>query len=141
MLVELPGNQSANLRSYSDLSERDARQIRAAYRDAIAMLAGVEEAEEDIAKSLAAVKATEENGSTPLERYQDLCIVKAVTAWSLGSDLPTTDTIGDLPSGTYAKLAEKATEAMRQPDFGPDPDPKAPTGDSSDSELTSPAEA
>lgn len=140
MLVELPGNQSANLRAYVDLTERAARRIRSARREALAVMALVEEAEDDLAKAIEAVEADAQDGSTALERFQDVCIVEAVTAWTLG-DLPTLETVGDLAAETYAKLAELAVKQMAEPDFDASPDPKAPTDASPDLGRTSEAQA
>ena len=52
-----------------------------------------------------------------------------VKGWTLG-DLPTMETVGDLPAGTYALLAEQSVAATRdETEYGVDgaSDPKAVT--------------
>lgn len=141
MIISLPNNESATLRTYEELTERQARRIRAALRGALeqagALAAqGFDEANPSTWGVLNEIEA--EDG-TAIELYQDRCIVEMVKAWTLG-DLPTMETAGDLPSATYALLAEACVNASRDDsEWSADgaADPKVATADSSDSELIS----
>ena len=129
MIIELPNNESATLRTYGELSERSARRIRSALRGALEqtgqmMAKGFDETDPS---TWAALENTGED-STSIEIYQDRCIVEMVKAWTLG-DLPTMESVGDLPAKTYEVIAEKSVEAARGEEFSVEgaTDPKAPT--------------
>jgi len=66
-----------------------------------------------------------------VDGYEAALIVGMVKSWSLG-DLPTVETVYDLPSDTFKALATACGDAYSQAEeFGPDgvTDPKAPTAD------------
>jgi AcrR family transcriptional regulator len=133
MIVELPNNESATLRDYNELTERSARRIRAALRAALEQMSGLMVSGFDETKpdTWTALKDLSDE-QTAIEVYQDRCIVEMVKGWTLG-DLPTMETVGDLPAETYAILAEQAVNATRDDeDFSVDgaADPKVDTGDS-----------
>ena len=114
MLVELPNNQSAVLREYDELTERQARRIRGALRGwleqaGIMSASGFDEADPATWGNLKDLGIDE----TAYERYADRCIVEMVKSWTFG-DLPTMETVGDLlPATTYQKLSDKAIELSR----------------------------
>jgi hypothetical protein len=64
----------------------------------------------------------------------------ALKSWTLEDPLPTPETIGDLPTGLFAALAEPASRALLPTDFTVEAvkDPKADTSASSESEGFSP---
>lgn len=66
-----------------------------------------------------------------LDGYEAAMVVGFVKSWSLG-ELPTMDTVYDIPRSTFRVLADAAqAEWNRGDEFGPDgvTDPKAPTSD------------
>lgn len=114
MIIDLPNNESATLRSYKELSERQARRIRSALRGALEQAGslaahGFDEGDPATWSALREISADE---GTAIEIYQDRCIVEMVKSWTLG-ELPTMETVGDLPSTTYAVLAEAAVKESR----------------------------
>lgn len=141
MLVQLPNNESAVLRDYDELTERQYRRIGGALRGAMEQ-AGKLMAEgfnENDPKTYGMLKDLGDEG-TAIQEYQDRCIVEMVKSWTLG-ELPTMDTVKDLPKKTYDVLAEAAVDATRDTtDFtaAGATDPKAGTGDSNVSAPTSP---
>jgi len=130
MIVSLPNNESATLREYGELTERAARRIRASLRAALEQASAIAAGGFDETKpeTWGALKGMGDD-QTAIEVYQDRCIVEMVKGWTLG-ELPTMETVGDLPAATYALLAEQAVAASRDDtEFGVDgaPDPKAVT--------------
>jgi hypothetical protein len=141
VLVSLPNNESAVLRDYEELTERQARRIRAALRGALEQAGTLAAAgfDEDDPNTWGVLKDLGSEG-TAIETYQDRCIVEMVKSWTLG-DLPTMDTVADLPEDTYSQLAIASMNATRGETTDPleaAADPKAPTENSNDSEPTSP---
>jgi hypothetical protein len=112
MIVALPGNESATLRTYEELTERQARRIRAALREALVEAGNLAAAGFDETKPETWATIKKDENGTSIEAYQDRCIVELVKQWTLG-DLPTMETVGDLPAKTYEALALAATEAAR----------------------------
>ena len=114
MLVELPNNQSAVLRNYDELTERQARRIRSSLRSALE-LAGVIATsgyDDNDPSTYKILKDMDEGEGTAIDDYTDRCIVEMVKSWTLG-DLPTMETVGDLPTATYAVLGEAAVLQTR----------------------------
>ena len=141
MIISLPNNESATLRSYKELSERQARRIRAALRGALEQAGNLTAKgfDENDPSTWGVLKEIEGDEGTAIEYYQDRCIVEMVKSWTLG-ELPTIETAGDLPSETYALLAEAAVAQTRDDtDWSADgaTDPKVGTEESSGSEPTS----
>jgi len=131
MIVSLPNNESATLREYGELTERAARRIRASLRAALEQASSIAAGGFDETKpeTWGALKGMGEE-HTAIEIYQDRCIVEMVKAWTLG-DLPTLESVADLPQKTYSILGESAVAVTRETeDFDEvSPDPKVGTGD------------
>jgi hypothetical protein len=141
VLVQLPNNESAILREYDELTERQARRIRGALRGALEQAGSLASAgfDENDPNTWGVLKNLGDEG-TAIEEYQDRCIVEMVKSWTLG-DLPTMDSVGDLPTETYATLAEAAVAATRDENASTlenVTDPKAPTESLNVSAPTSP---
>jgi len=83
----------------------------------------------DDPKTWEALKNQDEE-RTPIDLYTDQCIVEMVKAWTLG-DLPTLESVADLPQKTYSILGESAVAVTRETDDFDEvsPDPKVGTGD------------
>jgi hypothetical protein len=82
-------------------------------------------------KTWSAYSKLDEAEREAVDGYEAALIVGMVKSWSLG-DLPTVDTVYDLPSETFRALATVCGDAYSQAEeFGPDgvTDPKAPTAD------------
>ena len=130
MIGALPNNESATLREYDELTERQARRIRAALRGALAQVGqAAQMGVTDDPKTWEALKNQDEE-RTPIDLYTDQCIVEMVKAWTLG-DLPTLESVADLPQKTYSILGESAVAVTRETDDFDEvsPDPKVVTGD------------
>jgi hypothetical protein len=141
MIISLPNNESATLRSYKELSERQARRIRAALRSALEEAGNLAAHgfDENDPSTWGVLKDFQGEEGTAIEHYQDRCIVEMVKSWTLG-ELPTIETAGDLPSETYALLAEAAVAQTRDDtDWSADgaADPKVAIEESNDSEPIS----
>ena len=144
MRVDLPGGEYATLKERHEISERSARRIRSALRGALGQAGRLAEKgfdENDPSTWGVVNEDAARDEPTDIEVYQDRCIVELVKVWTLG-DLPTMDTVQDLPSATYSALAEAATSSFGdETEYGADGavDPKAGIGDSDDSPPTSSA--
>jgi len=118
------------LRSAEDLTEREARKLRAAARAAFeaAAKALAEGLDESDPATWGAIE-DDENGATPFELYQDSLIATFVVSWSWeGSPADAADL---LPAKTFADLVAACNDINSEatPDFGVDgaTDPKVPT--------------
>jgi hypothetical protein len=131
--IELPGSASAIIATRSEITERTSRSISRAYMVAGATVArlielGYNENDPTTWSAYAKLSPDEQNA---VDGYEAALIVGMVKSWSLG-DLPTADSVYDLPSETFKALATAcADEYNRSEEFSPDgvTDPKAPTAD------------
>lgn len=132
-LIELPNGQSAVIKAREEITERQSRSVSKAYlRAATSAVALAELGFDDKDPSTWGVvgKLSDED-QEGLTAYQAQLIVALVSSWTLG-DLPTADSVLDLPKATFDALSEAcATEYNKTNDFTPDgvKDPKAPTAD------------
>ena len=130
--VELPNGGSAILFTKDEISERTNRLINDAFMRASAQGAQL------VSKGFDANKpetwhiytdlAPEERAD--LDHYQSVLIVGMVKQWSLG-ELPTLDSVLELPKKTYEMLAKACSDEFNKEDldFSPDGaiDPKVGT--------------
>jgi hypothetical protein len=132
-LLELPNGQSAIIRSREEITERQSRAVSRAYMRAASAAVKLAEFGFDDKKPETWVVAgnLSEEDQEGLTAYQVALIVAMVSSWTLG-DLPTDDSVLDLPKATFDLLAEACSEEFnRTEEFGPDgvKDPKAPIAD------------
>ena len=130
--IELPNGQSAILFSKDEISERTARRISGSYLKAAAIGGKMVEENVDLSDSQQVVNAmahmTDEERAD-LSGFDAAVIVGMVRSWTLG-DLPTAETVLDLPQNIFRALAKASSDEFnRIEEFGPDGaiDPKAPT--------------
>ena len=131
--LELPNSASAIIATRAEISERTSRSISRSYMIAGATIARLLELgyDESDPKTWSAYSKLDEAEREAVDGYEAALIVGMVKSWSLG-DLPTVDTVYDLPSETFRALATSCGNAYSQTEeFGPDgvTDPKAPTAD------------
>ena len=132
-LIELPNGQSAAIKNLEEINERQSRVVSKAYlRAATSAVKLAELGFDDTDPSTWGVIGNlSEEDQEGLTAYQAALIVAMVSSWTLG-ELPTEDSVLDLPKATFDKLSEGcADEYNRTEEFGPDgvKDPKAPTAD------------
>jgi hypothetical protein len=131
------------LRSAADLTERQARRLRAAMRRAYEAGARITAAgfDENDPSTWSAIE-DDTDGATPFEVYQDALIEAFVESWSW--DGATKDAADVLPQAVYAEIIKACTDLTNDAtdDLGADgaADPKAATDASLDSEPPSAAE-
>jgi len=130
-LVELPNGQSAIIKSRADISERLARNVSRAFMNAASSAMKLSELGFDESKpeTWGVFAQLSDADKDNLDGYQAILIESMVQSWTLG-DLPTQETVLDLPKSTFDVLALAcSTEFNRTEDFSPDGalDPKAPT--------------
>ena len=132
-LVELPNGQSAIIINRKDLSERANRAIVRSYMAAAGAAAKLATSGFDDAKpeTWGAVANLADEDQDALDGYQAALICHMVTSWTMG-ELPTADTVLDLPKATFDALSGACADEFNQTDdFSPDgvADPKADTAD------------
>jgi len=132
--VDLPSGEWAVLRTYDDLTQREAIALAEAQRENIKVsnelkLRGYVE---DDPATWGLMDADE---AEVFHRYANLAIVTMVKSWTIEDELPTLDTVLDIKVPVYNALAQPCSRAAQGLDFGADgaKDPKAPTGDSNES--------
>jgi len=131
--IELPNGASAIIATKSEITERTSRSISRSYMVAGATVARLIELgyDENNPTTWSAYSKLDETEREAVDGYEAALIVGMVKSWSLG-DLPTVETVYDLPSETFRALATACGDAYSQvEEFGPDgvTDPKAPTAD------------
>ena len=131
--LELPNGASAIITTRAEISERTSRNISRAYMVAGATVARLLELgyNEEDPTTWSAYSKLDDSESEAVDGYEAALIVGMVKSWSLG-ELPTLDSVYDLPSETFRALATACGDAYSQTqEFGPDgvTDPKAPTAD------------
>ena len=126
--VDIPGGK-ATLREEAEVKVRHKRIVEAAAvaaATALSKLPGDRESLEAVKLDELQLTAAE---ATVLFELQDATIVAALADWTLPDPIPTLDTIGDLDSELYERLAEQTrdlgTAAATDVDFSP-PDPSSP---------------
>ena len=132
-LIELPNGQSAIIRNRDEITERQSRVVSKAYlRAATSAVKMAEFGFDDTNPAtwgvVGKLSAEDQEGLTA---YQAALVVAMVSSWTLG-DLPTEDSVLDLPKATFDLLSEACGEEYNKtPEFGPDgvKDPKAPIAD------------
>lgn len=132
-LIELPNGQSAIIRNRDEITERQSRAVSRAYMRAASSAVKMAELGFDDTNPATWVvagnlSAEDQEGLTA---YQTALVVAMVSSWTLG-DLPTEDSVLDLPKATFDLLTEACSEEYnRVEEFGPDgvKDPKAPIAD------------
>ena len=126
------------LRTYDDLTQREAIAISEAQRENVKVARDLEVRGYDENDPATWHLATTEDNES-FRRYADLAIVTMLKSWTLDEELPSIETVRDLKVGIYADLAQAASRAAKGLDFGADGarDPKAPTDDSNVSEPSS----
>src|ERR1035438_1094808 len=116
MRIQLPNDQSAVIYAQADLSERSSRIIELAYLEALQTSAkisrmgldfdantsaddpDIEEKLEELYSKMALPDVAK------MRAYEATLIVQMVKSWDLG-DLPTDETVLDIPRATFTKLA------------------------------------
>lgn len=131
--LELPNGASAIIATRAEISERTSRNISRAYMVAGATVARLLELgyNEEDPTTWSAYSKLDDSEREAVDGYEAALIVGMVKSWSLG-ELPTLDSVYDLPSETFRALATACGDAYSQTqEFGPDgvTDPKAPTAD------------
>ena len=136
MRIQLPNDQSAVIYAQEDLSERSSRIIELAYLEALQTSAkisrmgldfdantsaddpDIEEKLEELYSKMALPDVAK------MRAYEATLIVQMVKSWDLG-DLPTDETVLDIPRATFTKLAaECALEFNKKDEETAEPDPK-----------------
>ena len=137
MRIQLPNDQSAVIYAQEDLSERSSRIIELAYLEALQTSAkisrmgldfdantsaddpDIEEKLEELYSKMALPDVAK------MRAYEATLIVQMVKSWDLG-ELPTDETVLDIPRATFTKLAaECALEFNKKDEETAEPDPKA----------------
>ena len=137
MRIQLPNDQSAVIYAQADLSERSSRIIELAYLEALQTSAkisrmgldfdantsaddpDIEEKLEELYSKMALPDVAK------MRAYEATLIVQMVKSWDLG-ELPTDETVLDIPRATFTKLAaECALEFNKKDEETAEPDPKA----------------
>ena len=130
--IELPNGASAILRDRGELTERAVRAISRAQTRAVGTLGKLLKAgfdDNDPATYGAYSDLTPEDEDN-LDGFQAVLIVTMLSSWSLDKELPTVETVLDLPKPLYDALATGAlNEFNRTLDLDPSLDPKAPSAD------------
>ncbi len=155
-LIQLPGDQTALLRTSEELSNRAVKELRRAARKVGAVgqklkdlgledIRDVPDDADDDTKKAANEKAVSilsrltDDEDDNLDLFQRVCTIVRLIEWSLPLPLPTTvDEVDDLPIPVYKALTTEAAKLDLNETFGKDEglmDPKADTGDSESSEL------
>ena len=136
MRIQLPNDQSAVIYAQEDLSERSSRIIELAYLEALQTSAkisrmgldfdantsaddpDIEEKLEELYSKMALPDVAK------MRAYEATLIVQMVKSWDLG-ELPTDETVLDIPRATFTKLAaECALEFNKKDEETAEPDPK-----------------
>lgn len=132
-LVQLPNNESATLQERGDIIERMARTIDRAFT--LAQVTAVKIASKNFdptdQTTWSVIGDLNEEDYDRMDGYQAHLIVGFVKSWTLG-ELPTLETVYDLPRGTFELLAKECADLWNKTEeFGPDGviDPKADTAD------------
>ena len=129
-LIELPNGQSAVIASREEISERTTRSISRAYLSAASVAARLSSLGFDNAKpeTWGAYNDLDSADIANMDAYQAELIVGLVKNWTLG-ELPTLESVLDLPKVTFDKLAEACGNEFNGSSINtePDVDPKAPT--------------
>ena len=131
--IELPNSQSAVIARKEDISERASRNITRAFMaaaGAASRLSGAGFNETD-STTWGVFSDISEQDQNALDGYQAALVVNMVRSWTLG-ELPTLDSVLDLPKATFDALVNACSEEFnRVEEFGPDgaTDPKAPSAD------------
>lgn len=155
--IEIPGG-IAKIKDRSELRGRDSKLIKAAALAAQDVLARVPdearpkpgESEKDAAKRMDEylrkhpIKMTADEGMRLLD-MKEAVMVSYLASWTLDLELPTIETIGDLPDDVYQALdaatgGEVINTAVSSANFDVNPDPSSPTGPSSSSSSSLRAE-
>lgn len=110
-IVQLPNNQSAVIASRDEITERTTRSISRAYLRAAGTAAklnnlGFDDKDPSTWGIFADISEDEQAN---LDGYQAELIVGLVKQWTLG-DLPTLETVVDLPKATFDVLALACAE-------------------------------
>ena len=129
-IVQLPNNQSAVIAGRDEITERTTRSISRAYLRAAGTAAklnnlGFDDKDPSTWGIFADISEDEQAN---LDGYQAELIVGLVKQWTLG-DLPTLETVVDLPKATFDVLALACAEEFNGSALDTEPtiDPKAPT--------------
>ena len=127
--INLP-NGSAIICSKDEVSERTARAISKAYLEAAGSALKLANLgfDENKPETWGVISDISDEDQDRLNGYQAALIVGMVKSWTFG-DLPTAETVLDLPRATFTALADACGEEWNREDFSPNPDPKAPTAD------------
>ena len=137
--IDLPNDQSATIYAQEDLSERASRKIDLAYLEALQTSAKISrmgiEFDENTSADDPDIEAKLEDlyskmavpDVAKMRAYEATLIVQMVKSWDVTDELPTDDTVLDIPRSTFTKLAaECAAEFNKaQPVAEGEPDPKA----------------
>lgn len=129
-LVELPNGQSAVIANKDEISERVSRSISRAFMRAASSASSLTSLgfdETDPSTWITYSQLSEEDLSN-LDNYQSELIVGLVRQWTLG-DLPTAESVLDLPKPTYEALAVACAREFNNVGVDTEPaiDPKVPT--------------
>jgi hypothetical protein len=136
-LIQLPNDETAIIVQRKTLSERKIKEISHAYMDSVAVIGKLASMgyDTDNPQTWGAYTQLTEQEQGMIDAYEGVLIVAMLKEWSLG-DLPTTESIYDLPGGTFRVLKDacEAEWLEASEDFSPDGviNPKADTAGSSD---------
>ena len=128
-IIQLPNNQSAVIASRDEISERTTRSISRAYLSAASVAAHLASLGFDDTKpeTWGEYSTLSDDQVKAMDAYQAELIVGLVKQWTLG-DLPTLESVLDLPKATFDVLAESCGNEFNNSGINtePDIDPKAP---------------
>ena len=141
-VIALPNDFTATIYSQEDLSERSSRLIEQSYLEALQTSAKISRMgiefdattsvdDPDIEAKLEDLYAKMPlSDVTKMRAYEAALIVQMTKSWDVTDDLPTDDTVLDIPRAVFAKLAaECAAEFNKfnksEPETTGEPDPKA----------------
>jgi hypothetical protein len=134
--INLPNNESAVIKTRSELSERSVRAITKSFMTTGAIVAKMTEQgfKDNDPNTWHIWNDLDDADVNNVNAYQAVLILNMVKSWTLG-ELPTADTVEDLPSPVFQSLAAAcANEFNKVLDFSPDgaTDPLVPTAGSTD---------
>ena len=142
MRIQLPNEKSAVITEQGDLSEGACREIEAAYIDAVQTAGKLKRMGKDFDANVAADDPQLEEkleelyqGVTQADRekvrfYEGLLIVKMLKSWDVDDDLPTIDTVLEMPRKFFNVLAAECSKEFNktEPVTEGEPDPKVSSG-------------
>ena len=143
-IVQLPDEQTAVLKDDSELTNREARNLRTSAMVAASIvqkLRGLGQTDDNPESWIALSELTPDE-LAKMDIFQGTCVLVRLVSWSLDRPIPeSTDEVDDLQRSIYVPLTVAATDIKWSDDFTPEAvaNPKAGTAKSASSRQRSKA--